>query len=198
MTEKEISVEIQAGFAVDKGKGIARLDKDSMRRLELSPGDIIEIQGLRKTYSKCLTGPEKEQTHGIINIDRLICSNAGIGIGSRIYVKKIFATAAKKIVIAPLEITPFDDESEIKEALTWFPVIQGDNVVFENFDGNSFFRIIQTIPPDSAVVVTSKTDLEIKEYLFLKENKKLDEPEKNFNDEFTEEEFLQIKRNYEK
>lgn len=102
----------------------------------------------------------------------------------------------KKIIIAPLEITPFDDEAEIKEALTWFPITQRGYVVFENFDGNSFFRIIQTIPLNSPVITTYKTDLEIKEYLFLKENKKSDESD-DYNDEFTEDEFLQIKRNYE-
>ena len=50
----------EAGFAVNKGKGIARLDSNFMKCLGLSPGDIIEIQGLRKTYSKCFAGPENK------------------------------------------------------------------------------------------------------------------------------------------
>ena len=202
MTEVEISVEVQVGISSDKGKGIARLDTDSMKRLDLSSGDIIEIQGQRKTYSKCLAGPEKNYAHGILNIDGLIRSNAGINIGNRIYIKKILATRAKKITIAPLEITPFIEESEIKEALTWFPIIQGDNVVFENLDGYAFFRVLETIPSNSALIVTSKTDFQIKEYLFLENDKKLDDTSENTeqsytNDEFTEKEFLQIKTDFE-
>ena len=170
MNELELSVEVQSEFLPDKGKGIARLDADSMKRLDLSSGDIIEIQGQRKTYSKCLASPKENHAHGILNIDGLIRSNAGIKIGNRIYIKKILATRAKKITIAPLEITSFVEESEIKEALALFPIIQGDNVVFENLGECVFFRILETIPSNSALITTSKTDVQIKEYYFLKKD----------------------------
>jgi len=202
VSELEISVEVQSEFLPDKGKGIARLDADSMARLDISSGDIIEIQGQRKTYSKCLASPKKNHAHGILNIDGLIRSNAGIKIGNRIYIKKILATRAKKITIAPLEITSFVEESEIKEALTLFPIIQGDNVVFENLDEHVFFRILETIPPNSALITTSKTDVQIKEYYFLEKDRKLEDTSEDLkqsytNDEFTEEEFLQIKIDFE-
>ena len=202
MSELEISVEVQSEFLPDKGKGIARLDADSMKRLDISSGDIIEIQGQRKTYSKCLASPKKNHVHGILNLDGLIRNNAGINIGSIIYIKKILATRAKKITIAPLEITSFVEESEIKEALTLFPIIQGDNVVFENLDEHVFFRILETIPSNSALITTSKTDVQIKEYYFLKKDKKLDDSSENLkqnysDDKFTEEEFLQIKIDFE-
>ena len=202
MSELEISVEVQSEFLPDKGKVIARLDADSMKRLDISSGDIIEIQGQRKTYSKCLASPKKNHVHGILNIDGLIRNNAGINIGSIIYIKKILATRAKKITIAPLEITSFVEESEIKEALTLFPIIQGDNVVFENLDEHVFFRILETIPSNTALITTSKTDVQIQEYYFLKKDEKLDDSSENLkqnysDDEFTEEEFLQTKIDFE-
>ena len=202
MSELEISVEVQSEFLSDKGKGIARLDADSMKRLDISSGDIIEIQGQRKTYSKCLASPKKNHVHGILNIDGLIRNNAGINIGSIIYIKKILATRAKKITIAPLEITSFVEESEIKEALTLFPIIQGDNAVFENLDEHVFFRILETIPSNTALITTSKTDVQIQEYYFLKKDEKLDDSSENLkqnysDDEFTEEEFLQTKIDFE-
>jgi len=202
MSELELSVEVQSEFLSDKGKGIARLDADSMKRLDISSGDIIEIQGQRKTYSKCLASPKKNHVHGILNIDGLIRSNAGIKIGNRIYIKKILATKAKKITITPLEITSFVEESEIKEALTLFPIIQGDNVVFENLDEHVFFRILETIPSNSALITTSKTDVQIEEYYFLKKDEQLEDSSENLtqsyiDDEFTEEEFLQLKIDFE-
>ncbi|MDH3780230.1 MAG: hypothetical protein OES15_05165 [Nitrosopumilus sp.] len=202
MSELELSVEVQSEFLSDRGKGIARLDAESMKRLDLSSGDIIEIQGQRKTYSKCLASPKENHAHGILNIDGLIRSNAGIKIGNRIYIKKILATRAKKITIAPLEITTFIEKSEIKEALTLIPIIQGDNIVFENLDEPVFFRILETIPSNSALITTSKTDVQIKEYYFLEKDKKLENASENLkqsyaNDEFTEEEFLQIKIDFE-
>ena len=202
MSELEISVEVQSEFLPDKGKGIARLDADSMKRLDISSGDIIEIQGQRKTYSKCLASPKKNHVHGILNIDGLIRNNAGINIGSIIYIKKILAMRAKKITIVPLEITSFVEESEIKEALTLFPIIQGDNVVFKNLDEHVFFRILETIPSNTALITTSKTDVQIQEYYFLKKDEKLDDSSENLkqiysDDEFTEEEFLQTKIDFE-
>jgi transitional endoplasmic reticulum ATPase len=202
VSELELSVEVQSEFLSDRGKGIARLDAESMKRLDLSSGDIIEIQGQRKTYSKCLASPKENHAHGILNIDGLIRSNAGIKIGNRIYIKKILATRAKKITIAPLEITTFIEKSEIKEALTLIPIIQGDNIVFENLDEPVFFRILETIPSNSALITTSKTDVQIKEYYFLEKDKKLENASENLkqsyaNDEFTEEEFLQIKIDFE-
>jgi len=197
----EISVEVQTEFLSDKGKGIARLDTNSMKRLGLSSGDIIEIQGQRKTYSKCLANPKKNLTNGILNIDGLIRSNARITIGSIIYIKKILPTIAKKIILAPLEIMPFIEESEIKEALTFFPIIQGDNVVFENLDEHVFYRVLETIPSNSVLITTSNTDIQITEYYFLVKDKKLDETSENLKqsydyDKLTEEEFLQIKSNF--
>ena len=202
MSELELNIEVQSEFLPDKGKGIARLDTDSMKRLDISSGDIIEIQGQRKTYSKCLASPKKNHANGILNIDGLIRSNAGINIGNRIYIKKILAARAKKITIAPLEITSFVEESEIKEALTLFPIIQGDNVVFENLGERVFFRILETIPSNSALITTSKTDVQIKEYYFLKKDEKLEDSSENLKQsyseyEFTEEEFLQIKIDFE-
>ena len=65
-----------------------------------------------------------------------------------------------------------------------------------------FFRILETIPSNSALITTSKTDVQIKEYYFLEKDKKLENASENLkqsyaNDEFTEEEFLQIKIDFE-
>ena len=96
----------------------------------------------------------------------------------------------------------FVEESKIKDALTLFPIIQGDNVVFENLDEHVFFRILETIPSNSALITTSKTDVEFKEYYFLEKDKKLEDSSENLkqsytDDEFTEDEFLQIKMDFE-
>jgi len=200
VAETEISVEIKSGFLPDKGRGIARLDNDSMKLLDLSPGDIIEIQGRRKTYSKCLATPEKNHSRGILNIDGLIRSNAGINIGNRIYIKKIITPEAKQITIAPLEIMPHVEESEIKEALIGFSIIQGDNIVLENLDEQVFFRILETIPSNGALMITSKTKFQIKEYFFLENDEKSDitgNRKQSYAQEFTEEEFLHVKTCFE-
>ena len=203
MKDTEISVEIQTSSFSDKGKGIARLDVDSMRFLGIPSGGIIEIQGQRKTYAKCLQSTKENHVPGILNIDGLICSNAGIDTGSRIYIKRIPVTKARNVTLAPLEIASFIEESEIKEAMKSFPIIQDSNVVFESLGEYIFFRILETIPPCKPLIVTSDTEIRIKDYYFLESDKKLDDAEEKpeltiTDEEFTEEEFLQIKADFER
>ena len=74
--------------------------------------------------------------------------------------------------------------------------------MFENLDEHVFFRILETIPSNTALITTSKTDVQIQEYYFLKKDEKLDDSSENLkqnysDDEFTEEEFLQTKIDFE-
>ena len=74
--------------------------------------------------------------------------------------------------------------------------------MFENLDEHVFFRILETIPSNTTLITTSKTDVQIQEYYFLKKDEKLDDssenPKQNYSDdEFTEEEFLQTKIDFE-
>ena len=65
----DIAVEIQDASASDRGKGITRLDADSMRRLGIPSGGIIEIQGQRKTYAKCLQSQKESHALGILYLE---------------------------------------------------------------------------------------------------------------------------------
>ena len=120
----EIGVGIQEGYSLDKGKAVARLDKESMKQMEISNGQIIEIQGNRRTFAKCF--PSTESVGGNLKIDSLIRHNAQIQIGNRIYIKKIKVPESKRVKVVPLEITHFGDDAEVKERLLGYPVIQGD------------------------------------------------------------------------
>jgi len=42
---------------VDSGRGIARINPDAMLILQISPGDIIEIEGKRRTVAKVWRTP---------------------------------------------------------------------------------------------------------------------------------------------
>ncbi|MCH9658283.1 hypothetical protein K0U27_06245 [archaeon] len=203
MSHREISVEVQEASFSDKGKGIARLDADSMKLLGIPSGGIIEIQGQRKAYAKCLANTKENCVSGTLYIDDLICSNAKILIGNRIYIKRIPVTKARHVILAPLEITSFLEESEIKEMMKSFPIVQDTNVAFESLGEHVFFRIVETVPPRRPLIVTSDTQILIKDYYFLEPDKKSDDAEESpeitiTDEEFTEEEFLQIKAEFER
>src|SRR6056297_3341652 len=48
----EVQLEVAKAYPNDSGRGIARLDPDTLLHLKLSPGDIIEIEGADTTAAK--------------------------------------------------------------------------------------------------------------------------------------------------
>mgnify|MGYP003684696459 CR=1 FL=1 len=54
MTQNSLSLKVLEGYTRDVGRGVARIDYDSMDTLNASTGDTIEIKGKRRTVAKCL------------------------------------------------------------------------------------------------------------------------------------------------
>ncbi|MEC9416633.1 MAG: CDC48 family AAA ATPase, partial [Thermoproteota archaeon] len=145
------------------GRGVARIDYDSMDTLNASTGDVIELKGKRRTVAKCLPLYPSDEGKGIIRIDGLGRNNSGIAIGDTITVKKIKAVPAEKVVVAPLEAIPPIDERYLADALESVPLIKGDNVMVPYFGGRLTFQVIGVTPAADAVLVTQKTTFHIAE-----------------------------------
>lgn len=163
MSENELSLKVLEAYTRDVGRGVARIDYDSMDTLSASTGDVIEIKGKRRTVAKCLPLYPSDEGKGIIRIDGLGRNNSGIAIGDSISVKKIKAVAAEKIIVAPLEAIPPIDERYLADALESVPLIKGDNVMVPYFGGRLTFQIIGVTPNADAVLVTQKTVFTIAE-----------------------------------
>ena len=49
MSENNLSLKVLEAYTRDVGRGVARIDYDSMDNLSASTGDVIEIKGKRRT-----------------------------------------------------------------------------------------------------------------------------------------------------
>jgi len=164
MSENGLSLKVLEAYTRDVGRGVARIDYDSMDTLSASTGDVIEVKGKRRTVAKCLPLYPSDEGKGIIRIDGLGRNNSGIAIGDTITVKKIKAVPAEKVVVAPLEAIPPIDERYLADALESVPLIKGDNVMVPYFGGRLTFQIIGVTPTNAdAVLVTQKTVFHISE-----------------------------------
>jgi transitional endoplasmic reticulum ATPase len=163
MSQNALSLKVLEAYTRDVGRGVARIDYDSMDTLNASTGDVIEIKGKRRTVAKCLPLYPSDEGKGIIRIDGLGRNNAGIAIGDTITVRKIKAVAAEKVVVAPLEAIPPIDERYLADALESVPLIKGDNVMVPYFGGRLTFQVIGVTPAADAVLVTQKTVFHIAE-----------------------------------
>ncbi|AEA48091.1 CDC48 family AAA ATPase [Archaeoglobus veneficus] len=127
----EIILKVNQAYPSDSGRGIARLDPDAMLKLQISPGDIIEIEGKRKTVAKVWRAPKRDWGRGIIRVDRFIRENAGVSVGDTVKVRKTAYQPAKVVIIAPLRKMDFrvygmDIGDYLKHQLLKRPVIEGD------------------------------------------------------------------------
>ncbi len=163
-----LSLKVLEAYTRDVGRGVARIDYDSMDSLSASTGDVIEIRGKRRTVAKCLPLYPSDEGKGIIRIDGLVRNNAGVAIGDTVVVRKIKAVPAEKVIVAPLEAIPPIDERYLADALESVPLIKGDNVMVPYFGGRLTFQVIgatssQANNIDAVVVITQKTIFHIAE-----------------------------------
>ena len=165
MSLNTINLKVLEAYTRDVGRGVARIDYDSMDSLSASTGDVVEIKGKRKTVAKCLPLYPSDEGKGIIRVDGLVRNNAGIAIGDTVLVRKIKAVPAEKVVVAPLEAIPPIDERYLADALESVPLIKGDNVMVPYFGGRLTFQVIGVTPGPGvdAVLVTQKTVFHIAE-----------------------------------
>jgi transitional endoplasmic reticulum ATPase len=164
VSQNTLSLKILEAYTRDVGRGVARIDYDSMDSLNASTGDVVEIRGKRRTVAKCLPLYPSDEGKGIVRVDGLVRNNAGVAIGDTVVVRKIKAVPAEKVIVAPLEAIPPIDERYLADALESVPLIKGDNVMVPYFGGRLTFQVIGVTPPASdAVLVTQKTIFHIAE-----------------------------------
>src|SRR5215469_4788297 len=151
-------------YTRDVGRGVARIDYDTMDSLSASTGDIIEIKGKRRTVAKCLPLYPSDERKGIVRVDGLVRNNAGVAIEDTVTIKKTKAGPAEKVIVAPLEAIPPIDERYLADALESVPLIKGDNVMVPYFGGRLIFQVIGvTAPSTDTALVTQKTVFNIAE-----------------------------------
>lgn len=157
------TLKVLEAYTRDVGRGVARIDYDSMDSLSASTGDVVEVRGKRRTVAKCLPLYPSDEGKGIIRVDGLVRNNAGVAIGDTVVVRKIKAVPAEKVIVAPLETIPSIDERYLADALESVPLIKGDNVMVPYFGGRLTFQVIGVTPVADAVLITQKTVFHIAE-----------------------------------
>jgi transitional endoplasmic reticulum ATPase len=160
VSQNTLSLKVLEAYTRDVGRGVARIDYDSMDSLTASTGDVIEIRGKRRTVAKCLPLYPSDEGKGIIRVDGLVRNNAGVAIGDTVVVRKIKAIPAEKVIVAPLEAIPPIDERYLADALESVPLIKGDNVMVPYFGGRLTFQVVGVNPTSSSnesSIVTQKT-----------------------------------------
>jgi len=171
----EVQLEVAKAYPNDSGRGIARLDPDTLLHLKLSPGDIIEIEGAETTAAKVWRADRQDWNTDTVRVDGFTRQNADVGIGERVTIRKAEANTADTLVLAPPEEASVQFGSDaagmVKRQILKRPVVERDIVPVMSSTNHPFMRSPgQAIPliavetePDGVCLITEDTDVELRE-----------------------------------
>ncbi len=166
MVEKrELELKVAEALQNDVGRGIVRIDEYSMRNLNIISGDIIEIEGKKKTAAIVWPAHIQDSRLGIIRMDGILRQNSGSSLGDRVVVRKAEVLGAKRITMAPTrhEIRFGGDfGTHLRQRLLGRPLVVGDTLTIGVLGQAIPFMVIKT-EPKGVIQIQDYTDLEIKE-----------------------------------
>jgi len=171
MREKEAVLKISEAFQQDVGYGRARIDHQTRMNLDLSIGDVIEIEGTKTTAAVVWRAHPTDESKGIIRIDNLTRKNCGSGLGERVKIKRAEVKEAKDVTLAPLiskgQQIQFGSgiDNLIKKGLLKRPLTKGDSVIIPGIAlfGSSLPFIIINTSPGGIVSISEETLIKVKE-----------------------------------
>jgi len=150
----------------DVGRGIARLDPQDLEKIGAEVGDIIQLEGKRKTAAKVMPAYPEDRGKSLIQMDGLLRGNAQVSLDEKVTVQKTSFLPADKIVLNPLtlvrSISRERDTRYIGTLLDGLPLVEGDTIRANLFGTRSHdFTVIGAIPK-GVVLIHTRTKIEVK------------------------------------
>ncbi|PSP64621.1 hypothetical protein BRC77_03310 [Halobacteriales archaeon QH_8_64_26] len=170
-----VELKVTDAYPNDSGRGIARLDPDTLQQLELNQGSIVEIEGGDATAATVRRADRRDWNTNTVRIDEFTRQNADVGIGERATIHEADAERAEKLVLVPPEEASAqfggDATGMVKRQILKRPVIERDVVPITSSTNHPFMRSPgQAIPliatetdPEEIVVITEDTSVELED-----------------------------------
>ncbi len=162
---EEIELMVAEAKSRDVGRKIARISRSVMRKLGLSVGDFVEIEGKRRSVlAQVWPAYPEDEDRDIIRIDGYVRKVIGVSIGEYVRVRKAEASPAQRVVLAPTEPIRFSQDfvDYVKELLLRKPLRRGETVLIPLF-GPELRLVVTSTQPTANVYVTEDTEIVIKE-----------------------------------
>ena len=160
---KELVLKVAEAKQKDVGRGKVRIDLGLLKNIGVEPGDIVEIEGKRKTAAVAWPNYTEDQGMDIIRMDGLVRKNAGVGIGDKVIVRKANPKPAQMVKLAPSSFNIQIEESfvsYVKRRLVDYPMVEGDTILIPVLGQAIPFTVVQT-KPQGVVIVTPETDVKV-------------------------------------
>ncbi len=164
-SQNTIVLKVKEALVKDVGRAIARMDPMDMKAMGLEPGDIVMIEGKRKTPVKVMPCFAEDRGKQILQIDGVTRENSQAGIDEKIKIEKTTYKAAIKIRLQPDTVTgsqyKSNDTRYIGSLIDGLPVSKDDKVRANLFGSRSVDYIVVDTNPSGVVLVNSNTKLDL-------------------------------------
>ena len=147
----------------DIGKKRARIGPDAMDYLQVTPGDVIQIDGKKSTCAIVWPTDEDEKYPDTIRIDGQTRKNLGVALSDVVEIKKIPTKPAKSVTLMPVtdQVTVDKEFTDfVKNRLKGLPLSHNDEISVMIL-GNAMEFKIEKISPKGVVRIERSTNLSI-------------------------------------
>jgi transitional endoplasmic reticulum ATPase len=164
-SKEKMSFKVKEAIAKDAGRALARLDPKDLKEAGLQPGDIVLIEGKRKTPVKVMPCYADERGKKIIQIDGITRENVQAGIDEKIRVEAVTSRPAAKIRLQPdsSSSTQYksNDARYIGSLITGLPVMKGDKIRANLFGSRSIDYLVLDTSPGGVVSIEPNTTVDL-------------------------------------
>ncbi len=161
-----VALRVQEAKKRDIGRNIARIDQETMEKLNIQTGDVIALSGKKESAGIAWPSYPQDSGLGIIRIDSRLKKNTGASIDETIQIRKVKAHSAQNIVLAPISVKIKSNprfETFVKRKLNNYPVTIDDFIFISiGISREITFKVI-SIRPSGVCIIKPETALHISE-----------------------------------
>ncbi len=156
---------VKEAIGKDAGRALARLDPQDLKDAGLQPGDIVLIEGKRKTPVKVMPCYAEDRGKMIIQIDGITRENVQAGIDEKVKIDSVVCKPALKIRLQPDSSSgtqyKSNDTRYIGSLITGLPVSKGDKVRTNLFGARPVDYFVVETNPAGVVLIDTNTKIDL-------------------------------------
>jgi len=164
----KISLRVQEAKKRDIGRNIARIDQETMEKLDIKTGDVIALVGKKESAGIAWPSYPQDSGLGIVRIDSRLKKNIGTSIDETIQIRKVKIHSAQNIVLAPISVKIKSNprfETFVKRKLSNYPVTIDDFIFISiGISREITFKVI-SMRPSGICTIKPETTLHISEHI---------------------------------
>ncbi len=159
---EEVTLKVIESRPSDVGRGIARVDPAVFREKGWQAGEVVSIQGKKRTSALLWPGYPDDTGTGVLRLDGNTRRNAGVSIDDRVPIRVVQAAAAETVVFAPtvpLRIT--GAEEYLKRYMEGRVITRGDIIEIAVMGRKIELMATRVTPAKEAAVIGDRTKIDV-------------------------------------